>query len=146
MRRVLVYDSSKCAGCLYCEVVCTFRHKGAFGRSGSRINIVTNERGLLFAAAFCRHCKKPVCAELCPVDAITRSEETGLVSIDSETCIGCGLCLQCPLGGIDMDDETGLPINCDLCNGNPACVEFCPVGALQYVSAGEARRAKITSA
>jgi phenylglyoxylate dehydrogenase beta subunit len=83
--------------------------------------------------------------ELCPADAISKSEGTGLVSIDSAKCIGCELCLQCPLGGIDIDEKSGLAVNCDLCNSKPACVEFCPGGALQYVLTAEARRTRIAT-
>lgn len=143
MHRLLIYHADKCTGCLRCETVCTFRHKGGFGTSGSLIKITTDEKRMLHAAMFCHHCQRPICIELCPADAITKSEQTGLVSIDSEKCIGCGLCLECPLGGIDMDKETGLAITCDLCNGKPTCVEFCPTGALEYLLPEEARRINI---
>ncbi|MDI7260581.1 MAG: 4Fe-4S dicluster domain-containing protein [Thermodesulfobacteriota bacterium] len=142
MRKLLIFDSSKCTGCLFCEIKCTFRHTGMFGTSKSMIKIITNEKEMLQAAMVCRHCQSPICMDLCPVNAIIKSEETGLVSIDSEKCMGCGVCLECPLGGISMDDEMGLAQNCDLCNGKPACVKFCPQGALQYVLPGEARRIK----
>ncbi|MFH1087817.1 MAG: 4Fe-4S dicluster domain-containing protein [Chloroflexota bacterium] len=145
MRKMLVYYADKCTGCLYCENACTLRHKAECGRNGSLIKLVTSERELNFAAMFCHHCKRPVCAELCPVGAITRNDDIGLVRIDIKRCVGCGECVACPLGGIDMDDDTGLAVNCDQCDGKPACVEFCPAGALQYLSTGEARRLKATA-
>jgi Fe-S-cluster-containing hydrogenase component 2 len=41
-----------------------------------------------------------------------------------------------------LDKSTGLAVNCDLCGGNPACVEYCPQGALHYVPLAEARLAR----
>lgn len=140
---MLVFDAARCTGCRYCEVACVSRDKGAFGVTGSRINIITQEKALIHAAVFCRHCKNPPCVGLCPVGAIATDEETGLVEIDPEKCTGCGLCLACPLGGISLDRDTGIAVNCDLCDGRPACAEFCPAGALQYVFPGaEARKLK----
>ena len=79
MRKLLIFDSSKCTGCLFCEIQCTFRHTGMFGTTKSMIKIISNEKEMLQAAMVCRHCQSPVCMELCPVDAITmnrRQEET----------------------------------------------------------------------
>ena len=143
MPKVLVYDVAKCTGCRQCEIICSFRHKSVCGRNDSLIRIVSDDRALTNRGLFCHHCKKPVCVQLCPVGAIARDEEIGLVSIDIAKCMGCGLCTGCPLGGILMDEESGLARNCDLCGGSPACVEFCPPGALQYLLLGETRRLKV---
>lgn len=143
MRKILTYSSSSCTGCRYCEIACSFEHFGVCGRNRSLIRIVTEGKKLVNTALFCHHCKKPVCINACPVDAISRNEETGLVSVDSEKCTGCAICIEeCPLGGIHIDEESGLAVNCDLCNGKPTCVEFCPTQALRYVVPGEARRTK----
>ncbi|MFC2025507.1 4Fe-4S dicluster domain-containing protein [Chloroflexota bacterium] len=139
MRKMLVFYSGKCSGCHYCEIACSFRHKKVCGRVGSLIKILYDEKNLAGTAFFCRHCQKPLCLELCPVDAIKRNGDTGLVTIDSKTCIGCGLCLECPLGGIVLDKSRGVAVNCDLCQGEPVCVEYCPQGALRYISPIEAR-------
>ncbi len=139
MSRMLLFYSGKCAGCHYCEIACSFRHKEVCGRSDSLIRIRHDEKNLTGSAFFCHHCGKPVCIELCPVKAIKKDGESGRVTIDAKVCIGCGLCLECPLGGIAMDRVTGLAVNCDLCGGTPACVEFCPQKALQYITPAEAR-------
>lgn len=45
---------------------------------------------------------------VCPVDAISIVHETGFATIDSETCIGCGLCLhRCPVAAIQFDMNGG---------------------------------------
>ena len=140
MDKSLVYDDSKCTGCSYCNIACTFSHKGLFGTSGSLIKIITNEKAMLHKAMFCHHCKMPTCMDLCTFGAITKNSETGLVSVDSGECVGCGECMKCPLGGMQIDKESQLALNCDLCDGKPACVRFCPTGALQYSSPKEGHR------
>ncbi len=143
MHRQLIFDVEKCTGCHYCEIACSFRHKALCGRSDSLIRMVVDDKALLRNALFCHHCKKPLCAEVCPVDAIATDTKTGLVVIDSVKCIGCGVCsTACPFGGILIDAESGIARNCDLCQGKPACVEFCPTGALECRLPGEERRSK----
>ena len=143
MRRRLTFNASKCTGCHYCEVACSFRHKALCGRSDSLIRMVVDDKALLRNALFCHRCKKPLCAEVCVVDAIAIDTKTGLVVIDSAKCIGCGVCITaCPFGGILVDAKSGIACNCDLCQGKPACVEFCPTGALKCRLPGEARRSK----
>ena len=143
MLGMLTFDVERCTGCHYCEIACSFRHKAMCGRSDSLIRMVVDDKALLRNALFCHQCKKPLCAEVCVVNAITRDAKTGSVVIDSAKCIGCGECTTaCPFGGILMDTESGIARNCDLCQGKPACVEYCPTGALEIRLPGEARRNK----
>jgi len=64
-------------------------------------------------------------------------EGTGSVTIDEEKCVGCGSCAEaCPFnseGVIKPSVIAGKFIKCDLCGGDPQCVEICPTGALRYV-------------
>ena len=142
MDNALVFSADKCSGCRYCELACCFKHKGGYGRVGSLIRIVTDDWQLVNTAMFCHHCKKPVCVDLCPTNAIVRDASTGKVTIDAANCIGCGACLACPLGGILIDADSGMAQVCDLCGGTPACVEYCPRGALAFLMPGEARQSR----
>ena len=133
MRNVLSFDPSKCIGCLFCEMICSSRHKNTFSRSDSLIKIISDEKTIEHEAMFCAHCDPPVCAKICRLDAIIIDKETGQVSVDTAKCTGCGLCVSgCPLGGMSWDNRQRVATNCDLCDGSPACVEFCPSGALEY--------------
>lgn len=70
---------------------------------------------------------------VCPAKAITRSDQ-GVVVIDNDRCIGCGLCAQyCPIDMIRINPEIKKAYKCELCQGNPLCIEACPTGALELV-------------
>jgi len=86
----------------------------------------------------CMHCEYPVCASVCPVEAITKYEE-GPVVIDPNICIGCEYCIYaCPWHVISKSDISGKATKCTMCvdrvseNKQPFCVQACPVGALAF--------------
>lgn len=39
---------------------------------------------------------------------------------------------RCGMGAVNTDPDTGFPLICDLCGGEPKCVEYCPRNALTY--------------
>ena len=82
-----------------------------------------------------------------------RSEETGLVTVDAEVCIGCGSCVEaCPYGAPQLVKDEGVVRKCDLCQGlreqgeEPACVALCPQRALKVGDIDELRAAYGTCA
>jgi Fe-S-cluster-containing hydrogenase component 2 len=49
----------------------------------------------------------------------------------------------CPFGAVDMNEEKGVAIMCDLCEGSPVCVQHCMYGALRFdqpMSGAEVKR------
>ena len=141
----MVIDLDRCTRCDDCVRACASTHDNnpRFNRSG-----LTHDH-YLFAQA-CMHCLDPVCMIGCPTGAIGRDSDTGNVTINDQTCIGCSTCANsCPYDNIQMveinapnglpivDSKTGVPIQkatkCDLCHdhlGGPACVRACPHDAL----------------
>ncbi|MEM1860279.1 MAG: 4Fe-4S dicluster domain-containing protein, partial [Metallosphaera sp.] len=72
----------------------------------------------------------------CPAVAISKNE-MGIVTIDSNKCIGCGYCQwACPYEALHFSKD-GTMGKCHLCidrlgKGMPYCVESCPTGALTF--------------
>jgi Fe-S-cluster-containing dehydrogenase component/CRP-like cAMP-binding protein len=143
--QAMMIDLDRCTRCDDCVRACASTHDNnpRFNRQGETYNhwMITNA---------CMHCLDPVCMIGCPTGAIGRDEETGNVTINDNTCIGCSTCSNsCPYDNIQMvaiNDRKGLPIvdkvngdpilkatKCDLCSeqlGGPACQRACPHDAL----------------
>ena len=136
MNRRIHFDQLNCTGCRVCELICSLRHTETFNPSRSRIRITMKDEGGECLASRCRQCKKPPCAEVCPVDAIIKDDQTGIIKIDVDTCIGCGECAEaCPFGSIFLDPVSDEMIFCDFCGGDPACVNYCVTNALNWSKA-----------
>ncbi len=68
-----------------------------------------------------------------------KESEFGLVRVDTSRCIGCGYCMMsCPYGAPYVSRDTKHSTKCDGCygrvkgGGRPACVEACPLRALDF--------------
>jgi Fe-S-cluster-containing hydrogenase component 2 len=134
MHATLLIDPEKCRGCRVCEAWCSFVHEGVISPAKSRIRVIKWENEGLDIPMTCQQCEEPVCAEVCPVGAISRNEETGAMVVDEEACIGCRMCvLACPFGGCSMDPDKKVMVKCDLCDGDPMCVKMCPHEAITFV-------------
>ena len=71
---------------------------------------------------------------VCPKEAIFRDAELSRVMINYDLCIGCKMCVPaCPFGAMGFDADRGRVFKCDLCDGDPQCVRFCDMKAVDYV-------------
>jgi carbon-monoxide dehydrogenase iron sulfur subunit len=134
MNRVLAVDYEKCTGCRNCESACSVFHVQACNPAKSAVRIVKWAKKGLNVPVVCQQCEAPECANICPVQAISRAAHTGAMIVDSELCVGCRMCIvACPLGAVTLDTDRRQAIKCDLCGGvDPWCVRFCEPGALTY--------------
>lgn len=129
----IIIDMDKCTGCRTCELICSFTHNNSINPRKARIHIYKNERNGIDTPLICLHCKEPKCAEVCPNNAIRINKSLGIVEVNYESCVGCGLCADaCINKAINIDPESKLPLICNLCDGNPKCVEWCPTEALIF--------------
>ena len=93
----------------------------------------------------CLHCEDAPCVTVCPTGASYKRAEDGIVLVNEDDCMGCGLCAwSCPYGAREMDAQAGVMKKCTLCvdriyNDNipeedrqPSCVRTCPAGARHF--------------
>lgn len=126
---MLLIDPAKCSGCRRCETHCSFFHSGRTGHLGARIKVEKIEMLGFDFPVVCHQCKEHYCTK-CPQKAISITER-GSIEVSPTLCNLCGACEQlCPIGAIEIYNE--IPHVCDLCGGNPRCVEACKMDAITY--------------
>ena len=139
----LQVDAARCTACKACEMACSFTKEGAFVPSLSRIRVMQLHDVGMNVPVVCVNCVTAPCIPACPVGAIYRDASVPVVRLNEEQCIGCRACVRaCPFGAADMNEERGVAIICDLCDGQPACVSHCMYGALSFGRASETTQAK----
>ncbi len=143
--KLIAVNQEKCVGCRLCEIVCSMKNTGEFNPSRARVQVIGFEE-VFSLPVTCFQCEKPYCAEVCPAGAITKDKATGAVKVSKEKCTGCKVCtLACPFGNIVFSSEAKVAVKCELCNGNPECVTFCPTRALEFREADTATLRKKTA-
>ena len=126
---MLVIDPNKCSGCRRCETHCSFYHSGKTGHMGARIKVEKIEIEGIDFPVVCHQCKEHYCTK-CPQNAISITDR-GSIEVSPTLCDLCGVCeILCPIGAIEI--YNGIPYVCDLCGGNPRCIEACEMDAISY--------------
>ena len=160
----LVIDLDTCVGCQACVVNCKEWNTGGYPAPlsdrdpygadtvGAWLNRVhgfevgqgETSQTVHFPKS-CLHCQDAACVTVCPTGASYKRAEDGIVLVDEERCMGCGLCAwACPYGAREMDPLGDVMKKCTLCidriyNENlpeverqPACVATCPARARHF--------------
>jgi formate dehydrogenase iron-sulfur subunit len=153
-------DTSTCIGCKACEVACQewndletlpTQQLGSYQTMptlhASFWNLIKfREQELpggglawLMRKDQCMHCADPGCLRACPAPGAIVQYENGIVDVNADACIGCGLCATgCPFDVPRFHSKTGKMSKCTLCVDRvtvglePACIKACPTGCLQY--------------
>lgn len=107
-----------------CETACSIGKEGTINRARSRIRILRKEV-LHIAPKVCIQCRKPLCVESCPVQAL--SQRGRVVRIDETLCNGCGECVKV-CDKLFLSPEGDRAVMCDQCG---KCVPVCPEKALR---------------
>ena len=168
----LVIDLDICVGCHACAVNCKEWNTGGYGNSlsdqdaygsepsGAWLNRIhsfeavpmdahgtpqPSDARIVHFPKSCLHCDDAPCVTVCPTGASYKRAEDGIVLVNEEHCIGCGLCAwSCAYGAREMDRASGVMKKCTLCvdriyNENlpvedrePACVKSCPANARHF--------------
>lgn len=143
-------EYSLCAGCETCSIMCAMTHDGIVSPGCARIQINLATRSLIHEVLTCQHCKDHPCYDKCPrKDQAMKIDENGIVYIDEENCIGCGLCIKAcrfdPPRIVmmrDKDRKKWRAKKCDMCRTSPdgpQCIKWCPVVCIGLSSDAEFR-------
>ena len=150
----VLYDSTRCVGCMECEIACARSHghpdpqdtpePGTVRKTDdsrrSVINSYTTSKGDFFIRNQCMHCNEPACVAACLSKAMYKTKE-GPVIWRADKCMGCRYCMvSCPFDIPKFEYFSANPriIKCDMCydrvqNGlKTRCTEVCPAEALVF--------------
>ena len=127
----LLFYPDLCVGCNLCSYACSMNKFGLVSRSKTAIRIVQNVGARFEYPDFCVQCDERPCLTHCPTDALVWNRGLGIVELVEDKCIHCGICaLECPYEAIAFEDRD--VVKCDLCMGEPECVNFCPTDAIVF--------------
>jgi len=157
----VLVDTTRCIGCRNCEVACATENglpipdnkdKTVFDAirdmtpdQWTVVNRFDTDNGEIFVKKQCMHCNQAACSTACLTQAMYKTEE-GPVIWRAGKCMGCRFCMvSCPFVVPKFEYHSANPKiqKCILCydrledGGIPACVESCPVDALQFGSRRE---------
>lgn len=122
-----------CNACMSCQIYCATARELICAPTSSRVRISLDPLEAQHRITLCRQCKKALCAEACPENAIVLSDDGSYWLIDYERCTGCRECESaCPVGAIFYVADGERVIKCDTCGGDPLCARVCPTGALTW--------------
>jgi Fe-S-cluster-containing dehydrogenase component len=133
-------DASRCIGCEACVQACQEcdTHRG---HSMIHLETIRRRDSVQTAPQVCMHCEDPICAKVCPADAIKQTPDGVVQSALKPRCIGCSNCvLACPFGVPKYFADMDQMMKCDLCydrtsvGKKPMCATVCPSQALSFTT------------
>ncbi len=138
-------DMQRCIGCRACEAACAECETNG-QQSMIHVNYVERAVTIQTTVQVCMHCDDPVCANVCPADAISKDEFGVVHTANSARCIGCSNCVMaCPFGVPIKEEKYDMMMKCNMCydrtsaGKKPMCATVCPSQALYYGTREEMR-------
>ena len=142
-RYAFLMNADKCIGCRGCAMACKNYNRLEPSMVWRQVyplaESIYPHRERAFYSLACNHCDDPACLRACPTGSYEKLED-GIVVHHQETCIGCTNCVRsCPYGAPRYNAEEKHAEKCSMCRERidagllPACVQACPVGALELV-------------
>ena len=141
-------DYSRCIGCEACVQACEEcdTHRG---QSMIHLEVIHRTNSIQTAPQVCMHCDEPICAQVCPADAIKKTPDGVVQSSLKPRCIGCSNCvLACPFGVPKYDGYADQMMKCDMCydrtsiGKRPMCATVCPSQALAFTTREDIERTR----
>ena len=129
MQRYLFAERQNCTGCRACEYACNIEHLGVVRPSMARIHVYKH-KGVVDIPVICWHCDDHPCIAACPTNplSLTVDPKSNGIILNEKTCIGekCLKCMEaCPAQYVRVNPDSGQPLMCDMCGGDPECVKAC---------------------
>ncbi len=144
------FDMTACIGCRTCQIAC--KDKNNLDIDVIYRKVHTFETGtypnisVYHYSHTCNHCEDAKCVKGCPTGAMHYAED-GTVQHDKDKCIGCKYCTwNCPYGVPQFKEKEKVVGKCDSCIDlrnqglNPACVDACPMRAIQFGDLDELKK------
>ena len=120
-------DADRCNGCRGCEIICSAYHAepkySSINPAKSRIQVISHRLKDIWLPVFA--------GEYSPAECMGRD----VYVIDGKEYDECAFCrAACPSRDIFKDPDSGLPLKCDMCEGEdePMCVKWCLSDVLVY--------------
>lgn len=152
------FNSNACIGCKTCIIACkdkndlqtgvNWRRVNEYGGgswNGEKANFVPSGVYAYYLSVSCQHCASPPCMAVCPSSAISKDDD-GIVHVDQEVCVRDQSCLYaCQYDAPQFGSDASRMSKCDMCadlraiDQNPACVDACPLRALDWGEMDELR-------
>jgi len=139
-RYAMVIDERRCIGCMACIAACKAENEVPPGSFRTRVRETVEGRfpylRMEIRSELCNHCDNPPCVYNCPTRASYKDEETGMVLLAKEKCVGCKACVAaCPYDARYVNHEKGVVDKCTFCSHRvakgetTACVTTCVGGS-----------------
>jgi Fe-S-cluster-containing dehydrogenase component len=138
----MVIDTLKCVGCQDCVLAC--KTENNLPEHYDKCWIATETKGkfpnlnMEIRTERCNHCSEAPCVSACPTGASHVNEETGIVLVTANKCIGCKACIaSCPYGARYVHPD-GYVEKCTFCihrleeGYNTACAAVCPTSCIYF--------------